>query len=136
MVYAPFCAFASLIIAQKSTPTTAQMSKALCFTGMKEIYLESPTDDDFRQLENQNIRSIRTNGDNSSLTDAALRSISMVVGLEEADLEWAVNITDVGLEYLQNSSSLKYLDVSFCGNLTEIGIEKLRVSISGLHVER
>jgi hypothetical protein len=36
-VYAPFCAFASFIVAQKSTTTAAQMSKALCILGKYEI---------------------------------------------------------------------------------------------------
>ena len=37
--YAPFCAFASLIIAQKASPVMAQLSKALCFKGeLSAIY--------------------------------------------------------------------------------------------------
>ena len=102
---------------------------------MKEINLKSATDKDFQQLENKCIRAIKTDGSNSEITDAALYSISKIVGLEELDLEWAVNITDVGLGYLHALPSLKYLDLSFCSNLSRGALDKLQSAINGLQIE-
>ena len=46
-VYVPFCAFASLIIAQKSTTTTAQLSKALKVYEISEPFLSISIDYQF-----------------------------------------------------------------------------------------
>ena len=103
---------------------------------MNEIYLENPTDKDFAELEGKQIVSVKTNGNNSAITDAALESLSKVVGLESIDLEWATNITDNGISNLSVLTSLKYIDLSFCSNVTDTGVSSLKSSIKGVTIEQ
>lgn len=103
---------------------------------MKEICLENASDSDFSNLEGKEIKSIKTDGNNSGITNLALASIAKVVGLEEIDLEWATKITDEGLLHLHQAKSLRYLDLSFCGNITQSGIQQLQSTLTDLKIEQ
>ncbi len=103
---------------------------------MIEIELINPTDEDFSKLEGLNVRTIRSDGNNSALSDKALQSLQYVIDLEELDLEWAQNITDKGLSYLEGIKTLKYVDLSFCGKITNSGIKALQIALPELEIER
>tara|TARA_B110000211_G_scaffold225527_1_gene277880 strand:+ start:998 stop:1315 length:318 start_codon:yes stop_codon:yes gene_type:complete len=103
---------------------------------MNKIVLKSPTDHDFKNLSGQVVNIIETNGDNSGITNEALKYISNIVDLAELDLEWATQITDQGLYHLHGLPTLKYIDLSFCSGLTNEGIKKLESSTIGLTVEK
>lgn len=103
---------------------------------MNNISLKAATDIDFEKLEGTRIKTIKTDGNNSAITDSSLKSIATISGLEELDLEWAAQITDEGLEQLHRMLSLKYLDISFCGRISLEAIEKLAKAIPGLEIDR
>ncbi|MGJ3255022.1 MAG: hypothetical protein ACFE0K_01730 [Alcanivorax sp.] len=106
---------------------------------MKEIYLEQAKDSDLASLASlagQEISSIKTDGNNSALTDEGLKYIPEIIGLKELDLEWATQITDRGIEALSRAASLTYIDLSFCGNVSESAISKLKKINHGVTIER
>lgn len=104
---------------------------------MKEIYLKSASDEDFiRLVDNLEIVSIKTDGNNSSITDQGLKYIATLSNLVELDLEWATNITDDGLAHLSTLKELKHLDLSFCSNISQSAIVKLKRSNVMLVVEQ
>lgn len=103
---------------------------------MNEIVLKEATDSDLNNLEGCLIKAIKTDGNNSAITDKGLESISKIIGLEELDLEWASQITDQGLEHLSKVKTLKYLDLSFCSKGTVTRIQNLKAMIPGLQSEQ
>jgi hypothetical protein len=103
---------------------------------MKEIYLEQATDSDLAKLVGLEILSIKTDGNNSAITDKGLSYIPRIVGLSELDLEWATKITDKGIASLIKAKSLTYIDLSFCSNVSENAISKLKAANNGVTVER
>ncbi|MDQ8205705.1 hypothetical protein [Pelagicoccus sp. SDUM812003] len=82
------------------------------------------------------IERIRTNGNNTNLTDSGVRQLSKLKELQELDLEWSTKLTDEGLLALSKAKKLKYLDISFCEGITDSGIEKLKSSIPKCEIER
>ena len=111
-------------------------NKLLNFIKMKEIYLEQAKDEDLAKLVGKKISCIKTDGNNSSLTDEGLKFIPEIIGLSELDLEWATQITDKGIEALADATSLTYIDLSFCSNISEGAISKIKAAISGITIER
>ncbi|BFM12668.1 hypothetical protein R50072_28210 [Simiduia litorea] len=103
---------------------------------MKEIYLEQATDLDLAKLVGLEILCIKTDGNNSAITDKGLSYIPKIIGLRELDLEWATEITDKGIASLIKAESLNYVDLSFCSNVSESAISKLKAANNGVTVER
>ena len=102
---------------------------------MSEIYLENPTDEDYKALIGSGVTSIITNGHNPALTDQALIYASKIPGLRSIDLEWATEITDAGLEHLYGLKKLEYIDLSFCSRVTASGVQGLRKANGSLVIE-
>ena len=112
-----------------------RMIKMLNFV-MNKICLTNTSDSDFSDLEGKVVKYIKTDGNNSGITNAALTSIAKVIGLEELDLEWATQITDEGLSSLHQLKSLKYIDLSFCDNISLKGIQELKTALPSLEIEQ
>ncbi|PIQ40541.1 MAG: hypothetical protein COW58_05295 [Thalassolituus sp. CG17_big_fil_post_rev_8_21_14_2_50_53_8] len=102
---------------------------------MNDIYLKKANDKDFFDLIGREVSSIKTDGNNSDITDDGLKYISQLDGLKELDLEWATQITDIGISYLCKLSTLTYIDLSFCKNISTKAIEELRAAIDGITIE-
>ena len=103
---------------------------------MNEIHLKNAKDEDFAKLVGREISCIKTDGNNSAITDEALRYVPKIIGLRELDLEWAIGITDKGIEQLTKARSLSYIDLSFCTNISEGAISKLKTAKPSITIER
>lgn len=103
---------------------------------MNVIYLQQAKDSDLAKLAGKEISVIKTDGNNSALTDEGLSHIPEIIGLQELDLEWATQITDKGIEAISKVSSLTYIDLSFCSNVSEVAISKLKKINPSVRVER